>query len=285
MSPGPTVNRRQLGAELRRLREVAGLRMEEVAKALECSHTRVSRIETGKGGAVAKPADVRKLCELYGVSDERQVQMLLDMLSVVSQQRGWWEAFEGVLPSGLEVYVGLESDARAERAWEPLLVHGLLQTKDYARAVFQSWAANRPHDIDDLVQVRTERQKLLTRQNLPLELWAILDEVVLRRPVGGATVMREQLQHLMDLAQVPNVTLQVIPLRTGGHPGLGGAFSLLEFEDDEPVVYVDSPAGNLYLEKRNDVRRFVGTFDLLRAVALPPDESSALLSRAAEEMQ
>jgi transcriptional regulator with XRE-family HTH domain len=287
VAPGPTVHRRQLGAELRRLRKAAGLSVEAAAKELGCSQPRISRIETGKGGAVAKPTDVRTLCDLYGVTDERQVEMLLRMLSVVSQQRGWWEDFESVLPSGLEVYVGLESDARAERGWEPLLVHGLLQTKEYARAVFLMGGSNRPHDIDDLVQVRTERQKLLTREGTPLELWAIFDEAVIRRPLGGTTVMRDQLRHLADMTDMPNVTIQVIPLSTGGNPGLGGPFSILEFEDDNdtPVVYVESQAGNLYLEKKPDVRRYTSTFDLLRAMALSPAESATLLCRAAEEME
>jgi transcriptional regulator with XRE-family HTH domain len=285
--PGPTVHRRQLGAELRRLRESAGLRMEDAAKALGCSHTRMSRIETGKGGAVAKADDVRTLCELYGVKDDRQVDMLLGMLSAMAQQRGWWEAFEAVLPSGLEVYVGLESDARAERAWEPILVHGLLQTKEYARAVFQAWASHRPHDIDDLVQVRMERQKLLTREGQPLELWAILDEAVIRRPLGGRDIMRDQLLHLVDLTDMPNVTIQVVPLATGGNPGLGGPFSILEFEDDNdsPVVYAESQVGNLYLEKKPDVRRYTSIFDMLRAMALPPAESLTLLRQAAEDMK
>jgi transcriptional regulator with XRE-family HTH domain len=287
VAPGPTVHRRQLGAELRRLRKAAGLSVEAAAKELGCSQPRISRIETGKGGAVAKPTDVRTLCDLYGVTDERQVDMLLGMLSVVSQQRGWWEDFESVLPSGLEVYVGLESDARAERGWEPLIVHGLLQTKEYARAVFQAWASHRPHDIDDLVQVRTERQKLLSREGSPLELWAIFDEAVIRRPLGGPAVMRDQLRHLADITGMPNVTIQVIPLSTGGNPGLGGPFSILEFEDDNdtPVVYVESQAGNLYLEKKPDVRRYTSTFDLLRAMALSPAESATLLHHAAEEMQ
>lgn len=283
--PGPTVHRRQLGAELRRLRETAGLRVEDAAKALGCSHTRMSRIETGKGGAVAKATDVRTLCELYGVKDDRKVEMLLDMLSVVSQQRGWWEAFEAVLPSGLEVYVGLESDARTERAWEPLLVHGLLQTPDYASAVIQAARLHRPGDIDDLVQLRAERKKLLSRQPDPLELWAVLDEAVLRRPVGGVEVMRAQLVHLREMAELPSVTIQVFPFVKGSHPGLGGAFSLLEFDADPAVVYVDSPAGNLYLEKPRDVRRFVQAFDLLRAAALDPDESAAQLESAVKEMR
>lgn len=283
---GPIVHRRQVGAELRRLRETAGIRIEDVAKHLGCSQTRVSRIETARGTAVPKAADVQGMCALYGVTDERQIQMILDMLAN-SQKPGWWETFEDVLPSGLEVYVGLESDARTERAWEPLLVHGLLQTPDYAKAILNAWPTNRPYDIDALVQVRTERQKLLTRDPTPLELWAVLDEGTVRRPVGGPSVMQAQLRHLIALAEQPNITIQVLPIAKGSHPGLDGAFSILDFENDAdtPVVYVESPAGNLYLEKVRDVRRFVNTFDLLRATALDPDESTALLDRAAKEMR
>ncbi|MFP8906161.1 helix-turn-helix domain-containing protein [Streptomyces atacamensis] len=280
----PTVHRRQLGAELRRLRKAAGLGIEQVAHELSCSQTRVSRIETGKGRYVAKPDEVETLCRLYGVTDDRQVQMLLDMLTN-SQKRGWWESYEDVLPSGLEVYVGLETTARSERGWEPLLVHGLLQTPEYARAVLQATPSNRLHDVEALVALRLERQKLLTRPGEPLEFWAILDEAAVRRPVGGPEVMRAQLNHLVETAALPNVTVQVVPTDKGAHPGLGGAFSLLEFLEDDPVVYVDSPAGNLYLEKKHDVRRFAATFDLLRAFALAPDESTALVRRVAEEIQ
>jgi transcriptional regulator with XRE-family HTH domain len=281
---GPTVHRRQLGAELRRLREAAGLRVEDAAAALGCSGSRVSRIEIGRGSGVAKPADVRTLCELYHVTDEQQVEMLLDMLSVVSRQRGWWEDFGRVLPSGLEVYVGLESDARAERCWEPLLVHGLLQTADYARAVVQMGGRHPLADIDDLVQIRMERQKLLTRPESPLEVWAIFDEAVVRRPLGGVDVMRAQLRHLVEATELPNVAIQIVPLSMGANPGLTGAFSILEFEDESPVVYVESRAGNLYLEKRSDIRQNVTAFDLLRSMALAPAESIALLRQAAEEM-
>ena len=280
----PTVHRRQLGAELRRLRKAAGLGIEQVAAELGCSQTRVSRIETGKGRATARPSDVTKLCELYHVTDQQQIDLLLQMLGN-SQKRGWWAPYNDVLPSGLEVYVGLESSARTERAWEPLLVHGLLQTPDYARTVFRSGAIHRPSDIDALVHVRLERQKLISRADSPLDLWAILDEAVIRRPLGGADIMRAQLQHLIDMSALPNVVVQVIPNQKGAHPGLWGAFSLLEFEEDAPVVYVDSPGGNLYLEKRADVRRFASIFDLLRATALDPDESAALIRHAAEDMR
>lgn len=286
MAPsGPTVHRRQLGAELRRLRDAAGLRVEDAAATLKCSPSRVSRIELGNGRGVAKAADVRALCELYKVTDERQVQMLLDMLSLVSQQRGWWEDFRRVLPSGLEVYVGMESDARAERCWEPLLVHGLLQTADYSRAVYELGGRHPLRDIDDLVEIRANRQKLLTRPGSPLDVWAIFDEGVLQRPVGSVDVMRAQLQHLVDVTEMPNVAIQVVPLAKGWNPGLGGPFSILEFEDGNSLVYVESRVGNLYLDKRPDVREHISAFDLLRSMALAPDESAALLKRAAGGMK
>ncbi|MBV9026456.1 MAG: transcriptional regulator [Streptomycetaceae bacterium] len=285
MTPAPSgpTHRRQLGAELRRLRTAVGLTTEQVAAELKCSHTRVSRIETAKGRVAVKPADIRAMCKLYGVTDERQIDMLLDMLTN-AQQRGWWESYERALPSGLDTLAALESDARAERTWEPLIPHGLLQTEDYARAVIQANPNNRYSDVDDMVAFRVERQKLLTRGNDPLEFWEILDEGVLHRPVGGTAVMRAQLQHLVTMAEAPNITIQVMPTSKGAHPGLDGAFSVLEFESDDPVVYVESPAGNLYMQKKHDVRRFVSTFDLLRAMALAPDESTALLRRTAEEI-
>lgn len=279
----PTVNRRQLGAELRRLRNGRGLRAADAAAELGCSETRLSRMETGKGRVVPRPDEIERLCELYGVTDERQVQRLLGMLTT-SRQPGWWDPYREVLPSGLEVYFGLETDARSERVWEPALIHGLLQTAAYAREILSAYPGTRLPDIDDLVSVRTKRQELLTSENRePLELWAILDEAAIRRPVGGWDVMKDQIRHLVEMAALPNVTLQIVETKKGAHPGLGGAFSILEFEENEPVVYVDSPAGNLYLEKKSAVREFAASFDLLRAMALDPNDSTALLRDAAEE--
>ena len=280
----PTVNKRQLGAELRRLRNARGLLIADASAHLGCSDTRISRMETGSGRVKPKTDEIVKLCELYGVTDERQVQALLSMLTD-SEQPGWWDAYRESLPSGLEVLLGLETDARAEHAWEPVLIHGLLQTPDYARAVVASHPGNRPHDIEDLVSVRAKRQALLQpKDREPLELWAVLDEQAVRRPIGGPEVMREQLRHLIEAAELPNVTLQLLPIAKGAHPGLAGAFSILEFEENDPVVYVDSPAGNLYLEKKPEVRRFVSSFDLLKAKALDPEETAARLQNAVKEI-
>ncbi|MFI0718235.1 helix-turn-helix domain-containing protein [Streptomyces sp. NPDC021224] len=281
---GPTVNRRNLGAELRRLRVTAGLKGEQVAAHLGCSATRVSRIESGHRGAAAKPDEVRAMCELYGLGDERKVELLLDMLSN-SQKIGWWEAYDDVLPPGYEVFVGLETDALVKRAWEPLLVHGLLQTADYARAILHGWASHRPGDIEALVEVRAKRQDVLFRDGSPLELWCILDEGAVRRPIGSGPIMKDQLNHLIELAELPNINILVVPRDRGAHPGLGGSFSIMEFENDGdgPIVYVESLAGNLHLEKKPEVRRFTGMFQLLGAMALAPDESTALLKSVAKE--
>ena len=259
---------------------------QEVADTLRCSLTRYNRVETGKGRATLTAEEVKALCELYGVTDERHIQALLDMLKS-SQEQGWWERYRSVLPPGLDTLVGLEVEASGERAWEGVLVHGLLQTADYAREVISAAPEIRAADVEALVELRMERQKVLTRSESPLDFWLILDEAVLRRPVGGPRVMEAQLRHLLAASEMPNVTVQVTPLHEGAHPGVGGPFSILDFGEDSlsPVVYVDSPAGNLYEEKPSTVRRFAGTYDLLRATALDPEESAALLHRAAKEMR
>ncbi|MFC9431509.1 helix-turn-helix domain-containing protein [Streptomyces sp. NPDC056987] len=283
----PTVGRRQLGAELNRLRTAKGIKLKDVAEYLGTSPTRAGRLESGRGRVMPKAEEIRKLCALYDVTDERQIQRLIEMLPA-PKQPGWWDPYRELLPSGLEVFLELETNALDERAWEPVLVHGLLQTPEYARAVIETGPTNRQTDVEDLVEARTKRRELLTSARVgrdPLALWVILDEAVIRRPIGGPTVMRGQLEHLIVMAALPSVTLQIVPQAKGAHPGLGGAFSLLEFEDEPPIAYVDCPAGNLYLEKKTEVRRFTTTFDLLRAVAHDPLESAAILHSAAKEMK
>ncbi|WP_335983155.1 MULTISPECIES: helix-turn-helix domain-containing protein [Streptomycetaceae] len=276
------MNRRNLGAELRRLRVSAGLKAEDVARHLGCSATRISRLESAHPSAALKADDIRRLGELFQISDG-QIAMLLDMLTT-SQKIGWWEAYSDVMPSGLKVLVGLESDAQAERAWEPLLVHGLLQTADYARAVLSGWGSHRPGDVADLVEVRERRQESLTRVDDPLELWVVLDEGVVRRPIGGRGTMHAQVTHLIEMSEQANVHLQILPTSKGAHPGLGGSLAILEFAEDQPVVYLETTAGNLYLEKRPDVRTFTGMYQTLGAMALPVDDTTAFLKSVAKEM-
>ncbi|MEV6016671.1 MULTISPECIES: helix-turn-helix transcriptional regulator [unclassified Streptomyces] len=279
---GPTVRRRQLGSELRRLREHAGKKIEDAAAHLECSMSKISRVETGQ--APIKARDVRDLLEWYGVTDATQTETVMQ-IHKDAQQQGWWAHYGEVLPSGMATYAGLESDARALRSYEPTFVHGLLQTEDYARSVIAAARPNEPYEVDQLVSFRKERQSLLTREPEPLELWVVLEESALRRPVGGRDVMAEQLAHLAETTAMPNVTIQIMPTSKGAHAALAGMFSLLEFEPRTPtVVYVNSIAGNVYLEKERDVRTFVQTFDLVRAAAPDPQETRAVLESIAREM-
>jgi len=283
MATGPTVRRRRLGTELRKLRESAGYKLEEVAGLLGVAPSTLSRIETGK--APTKSAYLTQLLELYRVTDAGQRQVLIDMARE-GHRKGWWAAYDDVLPSGLGVYVGLEAEASGLRSYEISVVHGLLQTADYARAVLRASAPRHtPDQIERLVDLRLERQRRLD-DNPPLDLWVIHDEAVIRRAMGGPTVMRHQLAHLLVLAGLPGVTLQVLPFDSGAHAGHDGPFSIIEFPDrsDSEVVYVESAAGPLYLEKDRDVRTSAEVFDRLRAAASPPDASLDLISKAAREL-
>jgi transcriptional regulator with XRE-family HTH domain len=273
---GPTVRRRRLGSELRRLREKAGLDQAAAAERLECSTSKISRMEKGQG--LAKRIELQSLLDLYEVTDEGDRAKLLDIHRRAAEV-GWWEQAEYVeaLPSGLGIYVGLEFDARQVQCWEPSYVPGLLQTEAYARTILADGTSD-PDSLDRLVDVRMQRQRRMTAESSPLELWAIIDETVLLRPVGGTEVMREQIAALVAASQRPNVTIQVYPLTKGAHPGMRGAFSLLEFGPSDPRVgYVDSPAGNSFLERDRQVRSLAKTFRHLTAGALDPVESTALM--------
>ncbi|MFJ6214578.1 helix-turn-helix domain-containing protein [Streptomyces sp. NPDC092296] len=278
---GPTVRRRRLGSELRRLR--GKLRLEDVGNELGCSASKVSRIENGQG--LAKKIEIEAMLRMFGVTDEHAREQILDIWRKAGES-GWWEQaeYEAVLPSGLGVYVGLEYDARMLQTWELGYVPGLLQTEAYARAVLLDSWPGQIDEIERLAAVRTQRQQRLTAADDPLELWAVMDESVILRPVGGREVMREQILHLLKAAQMPNVNLQVYPLAKGVHPGLRGAFTILEFGSSDPrVVYVDNPSGNTFVERDRQVRRFTQKYDSLRAAALDPQESAALLRSAVKE--
>ncbi|MBS2966019.1 helix-turn-helix domain-containing protein [Actinocrinis puniceicyclus] len=277
---GSMLRRRQLGGELRRLRGTRTIK--EVVDELHRSSAWLSRIETAQEGAVIRPAELRELARIYGITDDQRVNQLLNLLTASTKRDDWWEPYKDVLPSGLETFVGLESDARREQSFEPLIVPGLLQTAAYARAMY---AVDRTRDsaaTERLVTMRLERQRALTRESARLELHAILDEAALRRVVGGPAVMREQIEHLLAAADLPNVLVQILPLDLGAHVGMAGAFSLLAF-DENAIVYVDSPAGNLYLEKPRDVRRFTADFEQLSATAHDPQASASLLKRIAKD--
>jgi len=283
MTTGPTVRRRRLGTELRKLRESNGYKLEEVAAQLGVAPSTLSRIETGK--APTKSAYLNQMLEMYGVVEPGQRQVLVDMARE-GHRKGWWAAYDDVLPSGFDIYVGLEAETAAVRGYEISVVHGLLQTPDYARAVLgEMFPRHATDQIDRLVDLRIERQRRLD-DDPPLDLWAILDEAVIRRPVGGNQVMRGQLEHLLNMAAKPGVTLQVLPFASGAHAGHGGPFSILEFPNrtDSEVAYVESVAGYLYLEKDREVRTRVEAFDRLRAAALSPSASVDLIAEVANEL-
>lgn len=276
MGSGPTVRRRQLGTELRRLRDAAGLDIKDAATHLECSTARVSRIENGQGGVTPRAKDVRLLFELYQVKDDRLLAELLDLVRE-SQEQGWWRPYESIMPSGLDVLVGLESDATTEHVYELAYVPGLLQTPEYARALIEAGQGRIGKAADRLVQLRVDRQKVLAREPEPLELWVVIDESALRRPIGGLDVMRAQVKHLIEAARRDNIKIQVLETGRGAHAGLDGPFTILGLPDAPTVVYIETQAGNLYVEKDRDVRRYVDLFGVLRVAALDFDQTAALL--------
>ena len=275
----PTVRRKRLTTELRRLREQAGLTCEDVGQRLECSGTRISRMETGRIGA--RPGDVRELLELYGVTGAEADSLV--QLARDARRKGWWHGYGQVLPPWFEVYVGLESAAARLYDFQPMVVPGLLQTEGYARAVLRAAPQAGPGaDIDGQVALRMQRQAILDQASPP-EVCVVLSEGVLRVEVGGPAVMRAQLQRLAELAARPNLALQVLPFSSTAHVQPICPFTLLEFADpaDPAVVYLEHLTGSLFLENSGDVRRYQAVFDHLRAEALGAGESAGLIARAA----
>ncbi|OZM74546.1 transcriptional regulator [Amycolatopsis antarctica] len=273
----PTVRRRRLASELRRLRETAELTIDEVGEKLECSASKISRIETGHVGVT--PRDVRDLLELYGISGDAQEALV--QLAREARKRGWWHAYNEVFTGA---FVGLESDASSLRAFQALLVPGLLQTRDYTRAVIRAMRPDADEkELNRRVDARMARQQLLADPSPPC-FWAVIDEAVLHRVVGGPEVMAEQLQHLRTLSALPHVTIQVVPFGAGAHPGMEGPFLILGYPEqaDPDVVYVDCTASGVYLEEPEDVQRYSLMFDHLRASALKPDDSHTLIAATAD---
>jgi transcriptional regulator with XRE-family HTH domain len=278
--PSPTVRRRRLAARLRELRETAELTIDEVGERLECSASKISRIETGHVGVT--PRDVRDMLEVYGIDDDEREALV--QLAREARKKGWWHAYNEVFTGS---FVGLESDASFLHTHQALLVPGLLQTEAYTRAVIR---AIRPDvteaDVELRVRGRLNRQKLITDESNPPEYWAVLDEAVLQRTVGGPEVMREQLKRLVEAATLPNVTLQVVPFSSGAHAGMEAPFLILGYPEqaDPDVVYVENSTSGVYLEQPEDVHRYTLMFDHLRAAALKPDDTVDLVDRTADRL-
>lgn len=275
------VRSRRLAAELRRFRETAGLTWDLVAERMGWSPSKVYRIENDKVSVLLR--DVGRLLDLYQVAGEHREAVL--ELARQARRKDWWHQYSGAIPQWFQFYVGLEAEASAMRCYECESVPGMLQTAEYALAILNSDPELSGDEIEQTLEVRMGRQRRLTGDN-PLTLWFVLNEAVLRRPVGGQAVMRAQLAHLTEMAGLRNITVQVLPYAAGAHPAMLGAFSIIEFpEDAHPdVVYIEVQGGAVYLERAAELRRCSLIFDHLRAQALAPAESQAMIARVAKEL-
>ncbi|MCW2915786.1 MAG: Transcriptional regulator, y4mF family [Actinomycetia bacterium] len=277
----PTFRRRLLARELRKLRNERELTTAQVAELMDVRQPWISRIETGTRGIQIK--DLKQLLGVYEVPCGEYRDKLLDFARE-ARQRGWWHAYRDVLPPRYAEYIGLEAEAAEIHNFEGLSVPGLLQTEDYAHSMFQGGLTEiSESEIDRRVEVRMARQALLTKDNPP-RLWAIMDEAALRRCVGGSAVMRAQLLHIIEVAKLPRVTVQILPLSAGAHPGTAGSFAIVRFaESADPVPYIETIAGDLYLEKQDEVRTCTLAWSFLTAKAIDPQESLALIAEVAKE--
>jgi transcriptional regulator with XRE-family HTH domain len=273
------MRRRELGARLRTLRTAAGLTVEEVAGQLLCSPSKVSRIETGSRGATAR--DVRDLCDLYGVTDPVQRDLMME-LSREGKQQGWWQTYD--LPYAK--YVGLEAEALSIRGFQLSVVPGLLQTTEYARAMHEGSAPRLSDDVIELrVEARLRRQQLLQKEPVP-RFWGVLDEAALHRLVGGPDVMRKQLDRLIEACQLPAVTVQVVPFKVGVHSALESNFTILELRPPAPdVVYVEGLTGSSYLERAEDIDHFEQVFSQLAEIALDPVDTIHFISEIRDSLR
>ncbi|MCN0176744.1 helix-turn-helix domain-containing protein [Salinispora arenicola] len=275
---GPTVLRMMLGAQLRRLRESRGVTREGAGWEIRASESKISRMELGRVGF--KERDIADLLTLYGITDPQEREALL-RLARDANSPGWWHQYGDVLPSWFQAYLGLEAAAALIRTYELQFVPGLLQTQEYARAVvLLGHGRALPAEIDRRVALRMRRQQVLHRKDPP-QLWAVVDEAALRRPIGGPAVMRQQVTALIDATRLPNVRLQVVPFAAGGHAAAGGAFSILRFGDAElpDVVYIEQLTSALYLDKREDLEFYAVAMERLCVEAEPPERTPELLGR------
>lgn len=275
-SSGSVVRRILLGSQLRRLRDSRGITREAAGYSIRASESKISRMELGRVSFKAR--DVEDLLTLYGVTDEVERDSLLG-LAREANVAGWWHSFGDVLPGWFQTYIGLEGAASLIRIYEVQFVHGLLQTEGYAHAVVSRGMRGAPAaEIDRRVALRLERQKALVAERAP-RFHAVLDEAALRRPYGGREVMREQLRHLIEMSEQPNVTLQVMPFSFGGHAGESGSFTMLRFPESDlsDIVYLEQLTSALYLDKAEEVAQYEKAMVRLHADSPDPEESRDLL--------
>ena len=280
---GPTVPRMLVGIELHRYRDAAGISPDQAAYEIRASRSKISRMENGL--VRFKERDVTDLLTLYGITDE-QIRGRLVTLARQANTPGWWSKYGDIMADWFESYLGLETAASVIRTFELQFVHGLFQTEDYARAVtLLGHTGSSGEEIDRRVSLRLKRQDLLTSPSPP-QVWSVLDEGALRRPVGGRQVMRAQLSHLAEVARMRQVTLQVVPFDRGGHAAAGGSFTVLRFSEPEvpDVVYLEQLTSALYLDKREDVDHYMEVMNHLSTEALTPVESTRFITDMSREI-
>ena len=271
-----------LGTQLRKFREASGISREAAGEAIRASQAKISRLELGRVGF--KMRDIVDLLALYGVTDEEERAAVMDLVRQANA-RGWWQHDNDLLPSWFEMYLRLEQEARVVRTYQVQFVPGLIQSEEYARAVIMSGHRSHPaHEIDRRVRLRMERQKMLDQPDAP-RLWAVIDEAALTRPFGPPRVMRAQLQHLLNVSAASNVTVQVLPFRSGAHAAAGGSFTILRFaEADLPdVVYLEQLTSAVYLDKRSDIEDYLTIMESVSVQAETPTESLTTIRRLLAE--
>lgn len=279
----PTMGRRRLGGVLKALREKAGLTNEQARQKSSVSTAKVSRLETGHNVVFVK--DIRALLDAYQAPAEIRDRVL--DLAAAAEEHGWWEEFDDVLPTGFDLYLSIEEAAASLLVFQTSVVHGLLQTEDYARAWLRSADPGMPNaELERLVSLRMKRHPALKRKQDPLSIWLIFDEAVLRRKVGSADIMRAQVEHLLAMCQRPNVTIQILPFDVGAHAAASGSFTLVEFSEptDPEIGYVDCAAGNVYPEKPAQVRKLKTRFHHLTSASLTPEKSLPFIRKIAKEL-
>ncbi len=282
---GPTVLRMLLGSQLRKLREARGITREVAGWEIRSSESKISRMELGR--VSFKERDIADLLTLYGVTDEQERDALLS-LARDANTPGWWHRYSDLLPNWFSYYLGLEAAASLIRTYEIQFIPGLLQTEEYTRAVvLLSYERAALDELERRVALRRQRQQAFHRPSPQQQLWAVVDEAALRRPIGGHKVMHEQIQYLIEATALPNIRLQVIPFHAGGHAAAGGAFTILRFPDrDVPdIVYVEQLTGALYLDKREDVDHYANAMERLCVKAEPPASTADILHRILAEIE
>jgi len=278
---GPTVLRILLGTQLRRLREARGITAQQAARTIRASESKISRIELGRNSF--REVDIADLLTLYGIMDVGEREQMLSLASQANQP-GWWHRYQDILPTWFQSYIGLEESAESIRSYDSQFVPGLLQTEEYAAAVIELGEFSL-EETERLVYLRKERQRRFTTGSL--RLWAIIDEMALRRPVGSPGLMRAQLEYLLELNERPGLTLQVTPYPEGGSYLVPGSFSILRFAtaDLPDVVYVEQLTSAMYLDKRSDVYRYTATLDKVSATSSTPERTKDFIGKLVDDME